>query len=164
VVVIKVVAKSVRRAAQLLAWLASATLMLIMALTFVDVIGRNFFGRALIGTVESVELLMGILVFSGLALTELQRKHIVVETFQALLPLKLKHLSAVINLLLAVGIAGILMRQLIIKTAEIVHEQEHTQILEIPYWPAAVLMSAGMVLFVLVLLLRLLEVCAGQGD
>ncbi len=135
-----------------------------MALTFVDVAGRNFFGRALIGTVESVELLMGILVFSGLALTEVQRKHIVIETFQNLLPRGLKRVSVLINVLLAVGIAGLLMRQLIIKTIEIFEEQEHTQILEIPYWPAAIIMSVGMVLFVLVLVVRLVETCIGHSE
>lgn len=158
------VATMIRQAAKLLAWFASATLVLIMALTFVDVVGRNFFGRALIGTVESVELLMGILVFSGLALTEIQRKHIVIETFQGLLNNSLKRMSVFVNLILAVGIAALLMRQLVIKTIEIFEEQEHTQILEIPYWPTAVVMSVGMILFVLVLMLRLVQACISGGD
>lgn len=158
------VANIVRQAARLLAWFASAILVLIMALTFIDVVGRNFFGRALIGTVESIELLMGILVFSGLALTELQRKHIVIETFQNLLPQGIKRLSIIINLALAAAIAGLLLRQLSIKTLEIFEEQEHTQILEIPYWPTAILMSVGMLLFVLVLLLRFIEACVRVSD
>ena len=145
------------RAATALGWLASLTMLVIMATTFIDVVGRTFFGRALTGTVESVELLMGILVFSGLALTELNRRHIAVETFQALFPRPLKKLSVVINLLLAVAITGLLARQLIIKTVEILQEREFTQILEIPYWPTAIIMSIGIVLFLLVLILRLLE-------
>lgn len=145
------------RAATLLGWLASITLVVIMATTFVDVIGRTFFGRALVGTVESVELLMGILVFSGLALTEVNRRHIVVETFQALFPQPLKRLSVMINLVLAVIITALLARQLIIKTVEIFQEQEHTQILEIPYWPTSIIMSVGILLFLMVLLLRLIS-------
>lgn len=145
------------RAASVLGWVASATLIAIMATTFVDVIGRTFFGRALIGTVESIELLMGILVFSGLALTEVHRKHIVVETFQSLFPRPIKRLSVIINLLLAVLVTALLARQLIFKTIEILQEQEHTQILEIPYWPTAIVMSVGIVLFLLVLALRLIE-------
>lgn len=147
----------VSQAATVFGWLASATLVAIMATTFVDVIGRTFAGRSLVGTVESVELLMGILVFSGLALTEVNRKHIVVETFQALFPRPLKRLSVLINLVLAVVLTTLLARQLIIKTAEIYAEQEHTQILEIPYWPTAIIMSAGITLFLIVLLLRLIE-------
>ena len=147
--------KWVGQAATWLARLASLTLVVIMLLTFVDVIGRTFFGRALVGTVESVELLMGVLVFSGLAYTECKRKHIVVETFQSLLPSLAQRFTHVINLVLAVAIVGLLSWQLISKTVEIVQEQEHTQILEIPYWPAAIVMSVGMVLFLLVLVARL---------
>jgi len=128
-----------------------------MVLTFVDVIGRTFFGRALVGTVESVELLMGVLVFSGLAITEIHRKHIVIETFQNLLPGGLHRVSRVINYLLAVAITALLTKQLLIKTWEIFEEQEYTQILHIPYWPTAIIMSIGMVLFLLTLILRLVE-------
>ena len=152
-----IIENTIGRTASLFAWLASETLVSIMVLTFIDVIGRTFFGRALVGTVESVELLMGVLVFSGLALTEVQRKHIVVETFQSLLPRPLHRVSVLVNLLLAVAVAGLLTRQLIIKTVEVFEEQEYTQILEIPYWPTAVLMSAGLVLFLAVLILRLFE-------
>lgn len=157
---LQLVIKLANRAAAVLGWLASATLVAIMATTFVDVIGRTFFGRALTGTVESVELLMGILVFSGLALTEVHRRHIVVETFQALFPKPLKRLSVVINLILAVFVTALLARQLITKTIEILQEQEHTQILEIPYWPTAIVMCVGIVLFLLILILRLIECIA----
>lgn len=147
----------VGRTATVFGWLASLTLLVIMATTFIDVMGRTFAGRSLVGTVESIELLMGILVFSGLALTEVNRRHIVVETFQALFPRPLKRLSVIINLILAVVLTALLARQLIVKTLEIFAEQEHTQILEIPYWPTAIIMSAGIVLFLIVLVLRLLE-------
>jgi len=153
----QLVSTMVSRTATAFGWLASITLIVIMATTFVDVIGRTFFGRSLVGTVESIELLMGILVFSGLALTEVNRRHIVVETFQALFPRPVKRLSILINLLLAVLLTALLTRQLIIKAIEIFAEQEHTQILEIPYWPTAFVMSAGILLFLFVLLLRFIE-------
>ena len=149
-----------------LGWLACVTLLLIMTTTFVDVIGRTTsIGRALVGTVEVVELLMGILVFSGLAYTEVNRRHITVETFQSLFPKPIKQLSVILNLILAVGITALLARQLIIKSLEIFEEQEYTQILEIPYWPVAMIMSIGIVLFLVVLLLRLIDVISGTvGD
>ena len=156
--------KLVGRVATLFGWLACATLLVIMATTFTDVIGRTFFGRALVGTVETVELLMGVLVFSGLALTEIHRRHIAVETFQSLFPPAVKRLSVIVNLLLAVFITALLARQLIIKTIEIWQEQEHTQILELPYWPTAIIMSAGIVLFLLILLLRLIETVFKSTD
>lgn len=153
-----------RRIAKLFAWLASAVLLLIMTLTFVDVIGRTLFGRSLVGTVESVELLMGVLVFSGLALTEVNRRHVFVETFQQLFPPPLKRLSQTLNLLLALAVTGVLTWQLMLKTKELIGDQEHTQILAIPYWPGAVLMSIGMLLFLLVLLMRLIEEVASVHE
>jgi len=95
----------IRRAVMLLAWFAAATLVAIMMMTFVDVIGRNFFGRSLLGTVETVTLMMGALVFSGLAITELNRRHIVVETFQGLFPRPLRRVSVVVNSVIAVMVA-----------------------------------------------------------
>ena len=135
-----------------------------MAMTFVDVIGRNFFGRSLIGTVETVQLMMGVLVFSGLAITELHRRHIVVETFQGLFPKPLRRISVIINSLLAVGVAWLLLNQLFIKTFDVFSEKEFTMILKLPYWPAAILMLIGFALFFLLLVLRLIRELMGQED
>ena len=154
----------IRRAVYVLAWFAAATLVAIMTMTFLDVIGRNFFGRSLVGTVETVSLMMGVLVFSGLAITELNRKHIVVETFQGLFPKPLKRLSMIINSVLAVGIAGLLLNQLFTKTLDVLAEREFTMILKLPFWPAAILMLIGFALFFLLLVLRLIREVAGTED
>lgn len=154
----------IRRAVHLLAWFAAMTLVAIMTMTFVDVIGRNFFGRSLIGTVETVSLMMGVLVFSGLAVTELNRRHIVVETFQGLFPRPIRRLSMIVNSVLAVGVAGLLLSQLYAKTLDVISEQEFTMILKLPYWPAAILMLIGFALFFLLLVLRLIGDVLGHKD
>ncbi|MDG1448511.1 MAG: TRAP transporter small permease [Ascidiaceihabitans sp.] len=135
-----------------------------MTMTFVDVIGRNFLGRSLIGTVETVSLMMGVLVFSGLAVTELNRSHIVVETFQGLFPRLLKRSSMIVNSLLAVGVAGLLLNQLFTKTVDVMAEQEFTMILKLPYWPAAILMLIGFAVFFVLLVLRLIRDVIGPQD
>ena len=147
----------------MLAWFAAATLLAIMAMTFVDVIGRNFFGRSLTGTVETVSLMMGVLVFSGLAFTELNRGHIVVETFQGLFPKPVKRTSMIVNSLLAVGVCGLLLNQLFAKTMDVISEREFTMILKLPYWPAALLMLIGFAVFFLLLVLRLIRDVIGHG-
>ncbi len=147
---------AIGRAALWLARFASLALAAIMVMTFLDVIGRTFFGRALVGTVESVELMMGILVFCGLALTEIHRRHIVVETFQTLFPRPARRLSEIVNSLLAVVVTGFLAWRLLIKTGEIVEEQEYTQIWELPFWPTAIVMCVGIGMFLIVLLVRLI--------
>ena len=156
--------KLIRQAALGLAWFAAVTLVAIMTMTFVDVIGRNFLGRSLIGTVETVSLMMGVMVFSGLAVTELNRGHIVVETFQGLFPKPLKRTSMIVNSLLAVGVAGLLLNQLFTKTLDVLAEQEFTMILKLPYWPAAILMLIGFAVFFLLLVLRLIRDVIGPQD
>ena len=155
---------AVRRAVYLLAWFAAATLVAIMTMTFLDVVGRNFFGRSLIGTVETVQLMMGVLVFSGLAVTELNRRHIVVETFQSLFPKPVRRVSVIVNSLLAVGVSGLLLNQLFIKTLNVFDEKEFTMILKLPYWPASILMLIGFALFFLLLILRLIREVMGHED
>ena len=151
-------------AATWLAWFAAAVLVAIMVVTFVDVIGRNFFGRSLRGTVEMVSLMMGVLVFSGLAVTEMTRSHITVETFQGLFPKSLKRVSMIVNSLLAVGVSWFLLNQLLTKTMDILAEREFTMILKLPYWPAALLMLIGFALFFLLLVLRLVRDVIGAKD
>lgn len=147
-----------------LAWFAAAVLVAIMAVTFVDVIGRNFFGRSLRGTVEMVSLMMGVLVFSGLAITEQTRSHITVETFQGLFPRPIKRLSMIVNSLLAVSVSWFLLSQLFAKTMDILDEREFTMILKLPYWPAALLILLGFALFFLLLVLRLVRDVIGAED
>ena len=153
-----------RQAALGLAWFAAVTLVAIMTMTFVDVIGRNFLGRSLIGTVETVSLMMGVMVFNGLAVTELNRGHIVVETFQGLFPKPLKRTSMIVNSLLAVGVGGLLLNQLFAKTLDVLAEREFTMILKLPYWPAAILMLIGFAVFFVLLVLRLIRDVIGPWD
>ena len=152
----------VRRAVFLLAWFSAAILVAIMAMTFIDVIGRNFFGRSLLGTVETISLMMGALVFSGLAITELNRRHIVVETFQGLFPKPVHRLSVIVNSILAVGVSWLLLEQLYAKTLDVLSEGEFTMILKLPYWPAAAVMLTGFAFFFLTLVLRLIREILGQ--
>jgi TRAP-type C4-dicarboxylate transport system permease small subunit len=157
-----VIERLVSRAVNSLAWLAALILFAIMAMTFLDVIGRNFFGRSLRGTVETVSLMMGALVFCGLAITELNRKHIVVETFQGLFPGPLRRVSAIVNSVLAVGVGWLLLEQLFVKTQNVLEEGEYTMVLKIPYWPSAVVMLLGFTAFFVLLILRLLREVQGK--
>ena len=156
--------RAIGRAAAWLARFAALVLAAIMALTFVDVVGRTFFGRALVGTVESVELMMGMLVFCGLAITEINRRHIVVETFQNLFSRRARRLSAIVNSLLAVAVTGFLAWRLLVKAGEILEEREYTQIWELPFWPTAVIMCVGICLFLAALTVRLVGELRGPGD
>ena len=156
--------RGIGRAASGLARFAALVLAGIMAMTFLDVVGRTFFGRALVGTVESVELMMGVLVFCGLAITEINRRHIVVETFQNLFAPRVRRASEIVNSVLAVVVTGFLAWRLLVKPGEIVEPQEYTQIWELPFWPTALIMSVGICVFLLALVARLIDDLSGSRD
>ena len=156
--------RAIGRASAGLARFAALALAAIMAITFVDVVGRTFFGRALVGTVESVELMMGMAVFCGLAITEINRRHIVVETFQNLFPPRARRMSEIVNSALAVAVTGFLAWRLLVKTGEILEEREYTQIWELPFWPTAIVMCVGICLFLAALAVRLAADLRGPGD
>jgi TRAP-type C4-dicarboxylate transport system permease small subunit len=161
---LRMIEKLVRRAVILLGWLAALLLVAIMALTFVDVIGRNFFGRSVLGTVETISLMMGALVFSELAITEMHRRHIVAETFQGIFPKPVRRVSVIVNSLLAVGVSWLLLEQLFVKTVNVFQEGEFTMILKLPYWPASIVMLVGLALFFVMLVLRLIRELMGHEE
>ncbi|WP_088625826.1 TRAP transporter small permease [Oceanicola sp. 22II-s10i] len=59
--------------------IAAVLLFLLMMMTFVDVIGRNFFNRPLNGAAEMTELILAAVVFLMLPFIAIRQKHIVVD-------------------------------------------------------------------------------------
>lgn len=68
-----------RRFENLLALVAGIALFAMMALTFVDVVGRKFFDASLVGGVELTEIAMLLTIFVALPLTSLASEHIVFD-------------------------------------------------------------------------------------
>ena len=128
-----------------------------MLMTFADVVGRTLFNRSLTGTVETITLLMGVLVFFGLAWTEVKRKHVVVDTFLQMTSGRTRAVLGLFNALVAFGIASVLYWRLLIMTLDVIRDQELTQIWRLPFWPTAVLESVGMTILVLALAWRVIE-------
>lgn len=59
------------------------TLSAMVALTFVDVVGRRLFGTPVFGANDITEHLMAVIVFSGLPLLTAQRGHLSIDLFDA---------------------------------------------------------------------------------
>ena len=145
------------RAVALLAMVGLAALVVMMALTFLDVTGRTLFGRALTGTVETITLLMGVVVFCGLAKTEISNRHVVVDVLHNLFPRPVNRFVTTLNLVLAVFITSVMTWRLTLAAITIFEEQETTMIWSLPYWPVAIVMVIGMVLFLAILILKLMQ-------
>lgn len=127
-------------------WLAAGAcivLVVVMLITFVDVMGRYFFSAPLTFAVEIVELGMGLIVLFGLAVTTLNRGHIAVDLLSGALPplgnQALKLLASFCGLLFI----GLMAWRLFDRALNFMNDGLATQILYLPVFPIVFLMSAA---------------------
>lgn len=63
---------------------SSAVIIIMMLLTFADVIGRYLLNKPIFGASEMISALLALAIFSGLGVTNARDEHIVVELFEDL--------------------------------------------------------------------------------
>lgn len=115
--------------------LAALVLFAMMALTFVDVIGRYWFDTPVPGGFEITEMMMATLIFAGLPLVTARQEHVTIDLFDAFIPVLMRRpRDGVINLLCTV-IMGVVTWRVWIKAGETVEYGDVTAILHIPMWP-----------------------------
>lgn len=83
---------------------AGASLFGMMALTFVDVLGRKLLDRSLPGGLELTELLMLGVIFAGLPLTSLRGEHVIFDLLDRYLPEFLRGLQGMVSNLICAGL------------------------------------------------------------
>lgn len=141
-------------------WLARAgavVLAVMMVLTFCDVVGRYAFNSPLVGTVETTELFMGLIVFFGMALTAHGDGHISVDLVTARLAGRPRRMLALLAQLAGLGFAFALGWRLFERAGQVRDSNLETQLWAIPVWPVIYAMAAGAALMLLVLVVRLLH-------
>lgn len=84
--------------------LAGVALFAIMALTFVDVLGRKFLDNSIVGSLEMTELLMVVVIFAALPLVSQRGEHVEFDSLDPYLPAWLKRLQSVVVHLLCAGV------------------------------------------------------------
>lgn len=77
--------RAVQRAARLPLWVAGASLLAMMLLTFADVIMRSFANAPITGAAEITEILLAATVFAAMPATSLWGRHISVDLFDSYL-------------------------------------------------------------------------------
>lgn len=125
----------------LLGGLSALLLFCMMALTFVDVLGRYFFNAPVPGAFEITELLLATLIFCGLPLVSLYGQHVTVDLFDTFIPESVRHIrEAIIS-----GLSGIILFVLSYtvweKAVEAGNYGDITAILHIPIAPMVYFMS-----------------------
>ena len=96
------------RIGRLVGSLLVGTLFVMVALTFVDVVGRRFFDQPVYGAHDLTEHLMALIVFAGLPLLTARREHLSIDLLDAwLLQPRFALWHRVVNLLVATTLAVI---------------------------------------------------------
>ncbi|MHA1570320.1 MAG: TRAP transporter small permease [Alphaproteobacteria bacterium] len=120
-------------------------------MTFFDVVGRYAFNSPIVGTVETTELFMGVIVYLGMAMTTQKRGHISVDLLTSNVGPRTRLLLAVLaDLVSAVFVAFLSWRlwQIAKRTFD---NNLITQIWEVPVYPAAYIMAAASSVMVIIL-------------
>jgi len=137
------IGRILERTALILAAVSAACLVALMLLTFGDVIGRYFFNAPITFTVELTELVMGLVILLGLGLTTLKEGHITVDIITRILPLPVQFALAAFSRLCVVGFLAVVTWQLYLQSVQVYADGLYTQILGMPVYPFAAIMTVA---------------------
>lgn len=121
--------------------LAAVALFGIMMLTLVDVTGRKLLDASVPGSLELTELMLVVVIFSGLPLVSLQGDHVVFDSLDGLVPRALRRLQhGLVDVACAAALLGLawLMWD---KGGQMIEYGDVTAQLKLPLGPFVYLMS-----------------------
>jgi len=146
-----------RHADALLGVAASVILLLMMALTVVDVVARYVFSRPLRGAFEVTELMLLVLIFAGLPLVSFSDEHAVMDFIDRLLgPRGQRRLERAVQLVNAAFM--FLLTWLVWRKADRIWAyRDATDVLRIVYGPFVYFMAVTLALAALIHLYKVVE-------
>jgi TRAP-type C4-dicarboxylate transport system permease small subunit len=131
-----------RRADAVLGIAASALLLCLMLVTFVDVVARYLFNRPIRGAFELTELTLLVLIFAGLPLVSHADEHVTMDFIDRMLPARaVPVLIRVVHGVVA-AVFFFLTWQVLIKAGRIAGYGDTTDVLRIPVGPFVYFMAA----------------------
>lgn len=143
-----------------LARVASVALMVIAAVTFIDVIGRYFFQASFPFTVELTQLAMAIVVYFGVGLVTHEDAHINADVVTLRLPPRGRALFSLITNLVALGFLAVMVWRLWVQADFLFAKGDTTMVWAVPLWPFAFAVAFGSLFLLTGVLLQLLHACA----
>jgi TRAP-type transport system small permease protein len=133
-----------------LAWLGAALVFGMMALTFVDVVGRYFLNAPVSGSAEATELMLAVIVFAGLPLAAAAREHIQIDLLEQVLSDRAKRWQATFGYTVAAVVTGFVAWRLALRAAELGRLGDLSSHLNFPVAWLAWFLAAASVVAVLV--------------
>lgn len=128
------------RLLRLLGLTMAAILFLLMLVTFVDVMGRYLFSLPLPGAFELTQILMAVLIFSGLPLVCADDVHIRVDIAHGSLSERSRHRLDLFNHLVGTVALAALAWRLWVKAGAILAAGDQSMYLGLPMYPVCYLM------------------------
>lgn len=142
---------------------AAALLALVTVLTFVSVALRYVFHWAIPDFYDYSRLLLGILIFWGIAVTGFRGEHITVELLYNALPARARRALDLLATLFTLGCMAVFTRAMGLKVLDVRASGESTFDTHTPIWLFYFVAWAGLAGSVLLLLIRLVRQLRGGG-
>lgn len=146
--------------ARVLAVIAGTALLIMMALTFVDVIGRYGFHRSIFGTAEIVEYLMIPTIFAGVAFVTASNDHITITMFDGWIERAAPNVRRWAVVIFSIGCYALITWHLLVHGYDQWLNGMRSAVLDLPLW---VMPAAGGVLSAIGLLLMLTATSKTRG-
>lgn len=129
---------------KVLGFMAAVVLMLLMIVTFIDVLGRYLLSAPLPGAFELTEIMMAMLIFAGLPLVSRANQHVTVNLIIGILSPKIRHFQQLITQIIMAFVLAVMAWRMWIKATEMLKQGDETAYLLLPIAPIAFFMTLMM--------------------
>ena len=138
-------------------WIGGAALVILVLMTFANVLGRYLLRRPLTGAIEISQLFLVVTVFFGVAYTEVRKQHVTFDEVVIHFPRRLR--AATIGVMyFLVGVYALMTswQETLLAISYMVPRIRVTDVLKIPIAPAMFVIAIGSLLWGIELLLNAL--------
>ena len=139
---------------RVLAGAAALLIVLLVAVTCVDVVGRYLFNRPFGGAYELTQILLAALVFAALPLTSADGGHVEVDLALHLLPVGAQRALGRMAAFVSAAVLAYFAYRLVLIGIDQLHEGTRSASLDIPMAPLAFLAAASCVASAIAMILR----------
>ncbi|MBT3915517.1 MAG: TRAP transporter small permease [Rhodospirillaceae bacterium] len=143
------------RVDRLIGLLLAVTIFFMMAVTFIDVIGRYFFLAPLPAADELTKLAMAVSIFGGLPLVTRHREHVTISLFDGFFSAPVLKVRQIVVDIICIGVMGGLVWRLILQAQSLAEFDDKTLFLSVPLAPFAYFMAVMSATTIVVLIIML---------
>ena len=141
--ILQILSRRLKIFSSVLSYIGAIALLTMMLLTTVDVIGRHFFQRPILGVFELTEFMVLILIFSFIGYTQSHKSHVSVDLFMMFFPEKARIFIELFNHMLCLLLMALITWMGIVKVKDLMEVGEMSPNLGIPNYPFAIFLVIG---------------------